>query len=1235
MLEFTRNEVPEGADGRDFYDEGYSDDEDEAKEGNDGNTGEDPEQDVLNGGSRSRIVFSPDRFYGRKSELQLCFGGGGINDNKSNGSSTGDRSYNGSCNGSNRKDSSDSSSSSDDDGHPTSENGQAAANCAADRHDGYGPSSLASSLPPVVIVDGSSGTGKSALVRRFFKELEADVAGGGTPTEGADADAAAVPNFFVVAGKYDELQGADPFSAILEALSGFCCSLLERGGAREDGRDLLRIRRAIRNSLGNETSALTALIPGLADVLGEDGTRTTPSANANDERVVNAATAELPILSMTGDSWNRVRYLFQKLFCAICAKDRPLIMFLDDLQWADDASLDLIDSLLKDASLQYLMFIACVRGNEVDRGGKLSRLIDEMLSTSAREVAHLELLNLSMEELGEFVADTLKLDEAETGPLTEVIYGKTRGNIFFSMQTMEELHRRNILFFSTITFRWDWNLKGIEFKSALSDDVVEVVASKIQSLPEKLQRALVIASYTRSSLDVQTLFVLLQADGVTLSTKELVGFLDMAVLEGLLLNTVGSNFYRFAHDRIQQAAYWMVPSGQERDQLRVLVGGKLVELSGGPKGKDWMLFVAADHLNSSTGHGQNTLSLIRLNLECGKKASSVAAFVPASLYLRLALQYLRRLDKNHWENHYDLSLTIFRAISDTELCLGHFDSGQELCQQILDHARVLEDKLPTVLVLADSKGRQNQMAEALALCQEALISLNAIPKRLHFVHMLKDLQIVKFLFNRHADSDILELPRCQDDRMAWIMDFLTQCSLRAYRCGNTVEFMFCIVRKLRMTFKHGLTGGSAHAFACYGFFLMGPGNDAKSALRMSRLAREIQEKTDPSSRPTRALTLMVLSYYVEAWTFPRERIMETLQEAHRSGMASGNIEMGFQSWGMCNVFAQSSGYPLEPVESTGTEIMSQLRLYSVDTVRAVFEECRLVIMYLTGRKKLDWLELEPSELTLEKSEVHRNLYAYLSRLELGVYFGNLKFAERMSKLVRPYVTCDGSFVALSKELFYSALAYAGLARETGRQKYQAKANKLAKKMRHLCRSRGLNILHKCLLMEAEVLSFRCRSPDKLIDSYDSAISTAIEIGYTQDAALGSELAGASLLAFGNETRGYQYLHQSRALWRQCDAHLKARLLFEQHGRKLDSCGIETSLPVGENDCSSMDLSAKTMDLDLLSGTTVKTDVHMKKGHACRTNHGENGRKFEDTLSSYHSTRCASNADPRDNIPVSR
>jgi hypothetical protein len=567
----------------------------------------------------------------------------------------------------------------------------------------------------------------------------------------------------------------------------------------------------------------------------------------------------------------------------------------------------------------------------------------------------------------------------------------------------------------------------------------------------------------------------------------------------------------------------------------------------------------------------------------------------------LALKYLRKLDNNFWQSHYDLSLRVFREISNVELSLGNFDSGNELGQQVIEHARDLDDKLPTYLALAVAKGRQHKHAESFILCQEALFRLKAIPRRMHFIRMLKDIQVVKRLLKKYSDYDILMLPICQDLTKATIMDFLTEYCSRSYQSGNPNEFLYGVVRKLRISFKYGLARGSAHALACFGLYLLVEENDSEGALRMARLAREIMNRMERHSNSTNSLTLLTIAHFIEAWSFSREHVMETLQQAHHTGMASGNIEVGFLNWAVCNIFAHNSGYPLEPIERAGSELIHQLRIYHVDSVLAIMSEAQLPITYLLGKKELDWNELEPIDMYDDKSELYRNVFGYLSRLEIGVYFGNLEFAARMSDLIQPHIKADGSYVGVSKEHFYSSLAYVGLARETRIRKYQKKATRIVRKLRHLCRTRGLNVLHKCLLLEAEILSLRSdyvtatpqfENVAKLVKAYDMAISAATEIGYIQDAAFGSELAGGMMLAIGEDRRGYEYLNQSRDLWREHGAHAKVKGLVEKYGRKLDVSGINTTETIGDILYGSVEFSEprKVLDLDLLTGSGMKTKI---------------------------------------------
>jgi histidine kinase len=1008
----------------------------------------------------------------------------------------------------------------------------------------------------LVLIAGYSGTGKSSLVARFASELEEK------SREGK------VKPFFFLEGKYEELQRADvPFSAISEAFNWFSSSLLEEGNEAE----LERVRASINSAIGGEINALTTLVPALMGVLG----------NTHQESLSESKE----------HAWNRLKYLFQSLFKAICTEHRPVILFLDDVQWADTASLDLIVALLKDKSLKHFMFIAAIRSNEVDKEHPLTKRL-ESIEKSGREIQRIDLLNLSMGEIAEFVADTLKLEADESQSLAQAIYGKTRGNIFFAMQALEELQRNNILYFSLITFRWEWNLKGVDMEAGLSDDVVIAVASKIQSAPEKLQRVLTIAAYTRSIVDRETLQMLMKVDGRPVETEELIKLLDIAVLEGLLSNSVGSRNYKFAHDRIQQAAYSLVTPGDDRDKLKRMIGMQLFELGELDSGEDWMLFVAADHLNSTKHQQSDSLMFARLNLICGERASGLAAYLPASQYLREGLQALKNIDR-HWQSHYDLSLRLYRAISDVELCLGNFDLGNDLGQQVLTNAETLQDKLDTYLSLAVAKGRQHRHVEALDLCKVALRLLGDYPKRFLLAQLAVNRLAVKRYFRTHSDVDILLLPRMKNATKLAAMKFYAEICYRAFICGHLLEFMLACLRMLRMTFKFGICGQSANGLAGYSVFLGSTGKQ-DGALRMARLARQVIDLT--KDKKMEAVVLMTISSCIDCWSAPHAKTLETLQRAHKAGMEVGDIESGFRNWFMTNYQAYATGYPLGQVETSGAELVEQLQLYGVDAVLCIVLEIRIPILYLAGRadKPLNWDEIEKvCPMMNDSSDTYRLLCAYLGRLELSIFFRELDVANRIAEKMASVGTHYSSYVCLTHRIYFSGLAASGMARKTGLRKYIKRAHAFATEMRRITRSKGLNALHKALMLEADLLACKSQNVAKIQDAYDEAIASAMKAGHTHLAALGSEIAAEYFVQNGDEFPAGTYFSQARDLYRDWGATAKVEELIATRGAFLATSTEEETTTSSGVHCwvlGDIDESRKTVDLDIFSHHTPRTKL---------------------------------------------
>ena len=366
----------------------------------------------------------------------------------------------------------------------------------------------------VAIVGGSSGTGKSTLVKQFVDELR---------EKSRLPGASCVP--FFIDGKYDELAGADPFSGIVEAFNGFAKGLMEG-----DVHELRRIRACIQVQLGSETTTLTTLIPGLKAVIQDEAMIKGSRENAR----------------------NKLKYIFQTFVSAISTQQRPVLLFLDDLQWCDSASLELIVALLTDLDMRHFMFIGSYRTDEVGKDDELIKCFEVV--NNIQPIANIEVNALSKDELNLLLCDALqRQNKGDTMELTEVIHKRTMGNIFHSIQVLEQLQRKEILSFSRLTLQWEWKLEDADLENFLLEDVIQVVTGKIANAHPDLQRILVLAAYTRSTVDVNTLAPLTDINGPLVSPEDLLRLLDKAVVEGLLTNNVGSRLYSFGHDRIQEA----------------------------------------------------------------------------------------------------------------------------------------------------------------------------------------------------------------------------------------------------------------------------------------------------------------------------------------------------------------------------------------------------------------------------------------------------------------------------------------------------------------------------------------------------------------------------------------------------------------------------------------------------------------------------------------------------------
>ena len=490
----------------------------------------------------------------------------------------------------------------------------------------------------MLLLSGPSGVGKSALVDAVRAELSRR---GGS----------------FIAGKCDQLNRSTPYAALERAF-----------------------QELVRRVLGEPPAELAAVRARLVEALGANG-RVVADIVPEIELVIGA---QRPVPELgPAESRNRLNLVFQRFLGACTAPRRPLTLFLDDLQWADPATLKLLAALLLDPDGAHLFVIGACRDSEVDDEHPLARTLAQ-LAASGRPVAVVSLAPLTDAEVAAFVADTLGCAAHEVAPLASVLREKTGGNPFFVGQSLLGLFHDELLGFDAARGAWTWDLEAVRL--ATGDDVLALVTGKLQALAPATQRALQFAACIGHRFDGETL-----AGALERGAAEVEGALAEATRAGLVVADAAAGVHRFTHDRIQQAAHAQIDAAQ-RPAVHLRVG-RLLRARLGPEVRDDELFAVVHHLNRAAdliSADDERDALIRLNVAAGRKARTAAAFEAAAAYFAAASA---RLGADSWQRDPGWTFGIHAEQAECTYLCGRFAAAEAACNELLARARSPEQRL--------------------------------------------------------------------------------------------------------------------------------------------------------------------------------------------------------------------------------------------------------------------------------------------------------------------------------------------------------------------------------------------------------------------------------------------------------------------------------------------------------------------------------------------------------------
>jgi len=775
----------------------------------------------------------------------------------------------------------------------------------------------------MIVVAGYSGSGKSALVNEIHKPI--------VQKKG-----------YFISGKFDQFKKNIPYACLIQAFQDMIRQLLT-----ESHRQLHIWKQKLLAAIGTNGQVIIDVIPEVELIIGKQ-----PSVAQ---------------LSPT-ESQNRFNLVLRKFLGVFTKKEHPLVIFLDDLQWADSASLKLIELLITNINSQYLLMIGAYRDNEVSSTHFLMKTLDKIQSAGIN-ISKINVHQLNLEDVQELIADTLSCSIEESKILAKLVFNKTNVNPFFVTQLLQTLYTQKFLLFNFSTSRWQWSIAEIK-KVEITDNVVDLMATKIERLDKSAQEILKLAACIGNQFDLDVLSVISKK-----SLLETAIELLLAIREGLIIplsdeaykipilcnqqktyrsemsSVIMPDFpssisYKFLHDRVQQAAYTLIPD-EQKQEVHFKVGQLLLENTTQNKLEE-NIFNIVNHLNISlyliTTQTEKD-KLARLNLIAGRKAKNAAAYETAIKYIEIGLELL---SLQSWDTQYELILSLHVEAVELQYLNTQFEAAQNLSNIVLKKAKSLLDKLRVYELKIQSYIAKIQMQLAIDTAQEVLAQLGIyLPQIPDTNHINKKQVAIKFLLQDSQIEDLSNLPTMTDPyklASVRILMIVTTATI----ISNPLLFSLVTLTAVNLCIKYGNPPQASSVYTFYGKLLCGMIQDIDIGYRFGQLALNLLEKSN--IKEAKPLVLHYTAGFIRHWKEPinNGNIIETLQEAINIGLDTGHIEYTSYAASAYCLFLIFSGYNLEELSHKYQEYIDlNIKLKQQYTI-FYMKNCRTIVSNLTS-----------------------------------------------------------------------------------------------------------------------------------------------------------------------------------------------------------------------------------------------------------------------------------------------
>jgi len=980
----------------------------------------------------------------------------------------------------------------------------------------------------VLLVTGEPGIGKSALVNEIHKPI-------------------VEKRGFFISGKYDQFRRSVPYSAIIQAFQGLTRHLLTESEKR-----LIEWREKIHSALGPNGKIITDAIPEIEHIIGKQ--------------------PDIPELGPE-ETQNRFNLIFKNFVRVFADRKHPLVLFLDDLQWADSASLSLIQTITTDKDLRYCLCMGAYRDNEVAAHHPLMLTADAMRAGGVT-INTATLGPLKPEDVEEFIAYFLRCDPEVARPLALIIHNKTTGNPFFVNQFLKTLYDERYITQDALGV-WVWDISKIR-ELQVTDNVVKFMATKLHDLPAEPLKLIRICACIGNRFDAITLETITGQP-----INELLFTLDTLIQEGLI-NRSG-DLYRFHHDRIQEAAYSLL-SPSEREQIHFQIGSLDLKRTG----SDQMfnrIFYIVDQLNQGRGlitDPAERTRLAGLNLKAGGKAKDSTAYAAAVSYLGTGLELL---DDDAWSADYGLAYALHLEQMECQYLSRDFAEAERLFEIIIVKAASRIDKAKaykTMLVLYTTS---RPPKEAIELGLKALEMFGIkIPIDVGKGPVAWELIKARRLLKKIPLEKILDLPLIQDNDTLAVHELMLCTGLPAYYVNPNLFALFAL-KGVNDNMKYGrLMPHSAVAFIVLANIIQTAVGDYELSYRIGEMALKLNEKL--GNQKLMGQVLHIFAFFIQHWKKHVRYDYEIYSKVYELSINAGDfIYTGHSITASAEArvrFCQNLDDLLDDLKKY-QDFMSTLK----DIL--IVGQYHQVVRWIMALKGLtpdptdisgDGYDLSAILDYLRQQENHFGLcFSLMPRLILRSWYGKYEEALQVASELDQHIHVPIGTFLTADHYFHYSLVLTGLLRQgevTRGRKFRAILGRNQRKLHTWMRLCPENFKHKYDLVEAEIAGLEGRLGEAF-RFYHAAIEGARQNEFILDESIACERLAQLYLAIASREEAGLFMRRAYQRYRSWGAEAKVKDLETRYPQLIRS-ETKTAKPDTLGQTTATDSSSRLLDL---------------------------------------------------------